>query len=389
MNRILFLIICLMAPFSTISAYADPLSDRLRSIVEINSGTANLSGVKRVQEWFSAELQKLGFSAKLDENGLLVATISGVDSSKPITLLVHVDTVFEPSSTFQEWKLSSDGKQAIGPGVIDAKGGIVIILEGLKRFLADHPKPTFSIRVVSSPAEETGSTPFLETFRVLALDSRIVLGFEPALEDGAIIGSRRGDRWYHVKVVGKESHAGRAHGEGANACVELSAKLAKISWLTDYKRNLTVSVGHIEGGKDKYNIVCGSAEAKIDTRFATIADRDVLHRKISKILKDPFVKGTQTTFELADDCPPFSPSKTSASPIKAYLKAIQMSETKSPISKASGGASDANYFSREGLPVIDGLGAVGGKMHTAEEYVVLSSLETRAAALGEFLKSVH
>ena len=122
------------------------------------------------------------------------------------------------------------------------------------------------IRLICSPTEEIGSPGFQEFFKKQSATSEIVLGFEPSLEDGSIVESRRGNRWYHIHVHGKEGHAGRDHKHGVNAAHELAFKMVQLHQLTDYNRNLTVSVGQISGGT-KYNVICGNAEAKVDVRF--------------------------------------------------------------------------------------------------------------------------
>lgn len=380
LRSLLFISLLCLSPWVSASENSQ---DLLKKWVEMNSGSANQDGVLKIQSELATELKKLGFEVNLDPHYLLIATYTGL-SAKTVTLIAHTDTVFEPSSPFQKWKLSEDGKQASGPGVIDDKGGVVVVLEGLKRFLAQG-KPKFTIRVVSSPTEETGSLHALVTFRKLAKDSWLVLGFEPALDDGSIIESRRGNRWYHIKVSGKEAHAGRAHKDGINACNALANQLSAISKLTDYRKDVTVSIGHIEGGKDKFNIVCGNAEAKVDVRFSDSASRERVHKKILAILNQETVKGAVTTFELADDTPPFAKTPQAQRYLTKYLSIISRIEGKKVESKKSGGAADSNHFSREGAIIIDGLGAVGGKMHTPDEFLNLESLESRSEALKQFL----
>ncbi|WP_394826029.1 M20/M25/M40 family metallo-hydrolase [Pendulispora albinea] len=161
-----------------------PAVARLEDLVRIPSGTANIAGVDAVQERVANDLRKLGFTIQWIANPrgerasgkLLVATLRGTDA-RFVTLVTHADTVFESPGKFE---ISGDSKVARGPGVIDAKGGTVVALLGLERFLA-KTKPRLSIRFVSSPSEETGSAGFLDDFRRFARDSAMVLGFEPAL----------------------------------------------------------------------------------------------------------------------------------------------------------------------------------------------------------------
>ena len=391
-NQIVILIGLLfyVAQTSPAQGKTPELTGALQYMVEISSGTTQSSGVGEVQKLISEKLHELHFQTEIRAGNLLVGTLVG-EKAGEVTFLVHADTVFEESSGFKGFKLSADEQTATGPGVIDDKGGITVALAALKLYLRDHPKPKYSLRVISSPNEEIGSNEFLEDFKKWSAQSILVLGFEPALEDGSIIESRRGNRWYKISIEGRESHSGRAHKEGINACLELSNLLVKLSALTDYSKNITVSVGRIEGGKDKFNIVCGNASAKVDTRFSDFKSRDELHHKIEKILSKSSVHaqsdGTpaKTTYTLANDCPPFSVSKSSKKYIQKYLKIAEKEEGAHLKSLRSDGAADSNYFSRPGLATIDGLGPVGGKMHTKEEFISLKTLETRSSALAKFL----
>lgn len=387
-TRLIFLagFFALSNSLSSAAEKSEALETQLQRLVEINSGTAHVDGVSRIQNWVSTRLKALGFSVEYRADQLLIATLQG-STPKIVTLIVHADTVFEPSGPFQNYTRREDGKRAIGPGVIDAKGGIVVALEGLKRYLS-HGQPKVTLRLISSPSEETGSPGLAEAFRKMAEDSWMVLGFEPALEDGSLIESRRGNRWYEITTRGKEAHAGRAHKDGINACLALASKLTKISKLTRYEKDVTVSIGRMEGGKDKFNIVCSEARAKVDARFSTFPDRDLLHQRIEAILSQEEVAGSKTSFELKDDCPPFSPSERARPYLKTYISFIQNLEDRKIASKISGGSADSNYFSKKGSITIDGLGPVGGKMHTNEEYIELSSLETRSEALHRFLSSL-
>ena len=399
-NKLSLLTLCALA-FTRLGFAEDrPGVGLLKELVEIESGTSQIDEVNHVQDILADHLKKLGFEVLLKANPLgdsksgkfLVATLVG-ENSRYINFVLHADTVFEPKAEFKGFEISPDGKTAKGPGVIDDKGGAVVVLGGIERYLKARPKPAHSLRVISSPSEETGTVGFLEDLQKMADDTFVTLGFEPALDEHTIIESRRGNRWYHIKVTGKEAHAGRAHKEGINACWDLAQKLDLLSRLTDYGKDVTVSIGRMEGGKDKFNIVCGSAEAKVDARFSDLRSRDVLDKKIVAILKKPLVKSaadrkaTTTEFEIADDCPPFSVSKASKPLLERYCQIAGEIEKSTIKSAKSGGGADSSYFAREGGIVIDGLGAVGGKMHTNDEFVVLSSLETRAAALAKFLEA--
>lgn len=372
--------------------------DLLRRISELNSGTRVREGVARVHDILRGELERLGFVCRAIPNPLgaersaplLVGEKRGHDK-RFINFVSHADTLEEPASTARRHRLSSDGTRAIGQGVLDDKAGQVIALAGIAGFLATQAQPRLSLRFVSSPSEEAGSSGFHEEFRRLSKDAVMALGFEPSLEDGSIIESRRGNRWYQIVVEGVEAHSGRAHKSGVNAAHELALKIARLHKLTDYKRDVTLSVGHIRGGREIYNVVCGRAEAKLDLRFSRLSDRDRVHRVIEKILKQSYVtsavgrKRARTSYSIDDDCPSFSATPQSRPFIREYLRAASQLEGRRVKAAHSGGAADCSHMSRPGLIVIDGLGGRGGGMHSAEEFVELTSLETRSQALARLL----
>jgi glutamate carboxypeptidase len=246
---------------------------------------------------------------------------------------------------------------------------------------------------VSSPNEELGSEGFIDFFKTLSKDSFLVLGFEPSLDNGSIIAKRRGNLWYDIETTGLEAHSGRAHKDGINAALELCLKLTEIQKLNDYEKDTTINIGHIEGGKDKYNVVCGWANAKLEARFPSWEEHKRLKTKIEKVLNKNILstqdgkKSAQTKFKITNDCPPLSPISKTKQYLESYLKCVQKFEKRKIAVEQAGGAADTNYFSRPNLCLIDGLGASGGGMHTKNEFVVISSLETRSQALAEFLGS--
>ena len=370
----------------------------LKELVSISSGTADLQGVNQVQEKVSEKLRALGFLVELRNNPSaehhsgkqLVATLKGVDP-RFITFIGHADTVFEKLNPFE---IQPDGKIAKGSGVSDNKGGVVVGISALQYFL-EKGQPHFSLRVIVSPSEETGSGGFGEDLQRYAGDSVMVLGLEPARENGAIVVARKGSRWYTINVTGKEAHAGVDHESGVNACHELAIKLDRLQNLTDYKKGNTVSIGRMEGGKDKFNIVCGEAHAKVDARFTDLEHSKVLFSKIDKILKTDYVHSfktkepSKTTFDGAEYSPPFHLADKTKPLLETYFALVLELEGKPTHGESTGGAGDVNEMDRPGISIMDGLGPVGGGYHTAEEFVVLSTLKTRAQVLARFLEYLN
>jgi glutamate carboxypeptidase len=390
------------AAIFSISAFAQPAPTPspdllfLKEIVSISSGTSDSTGVNRVQEKAAEAFRKLGFTVRLIPNPdakensgkMLVAELSGTKVKEhPITFITHADTVFEKLNPFI---LSDDGKIAHGSGVVDNKGGIAVGVAGLREFV--RTPPAHSLRFIVSPSEETGSHGFAKLFSDFGAEASMMIGLEPGLDDRNYVSSRKGVRWYEIHVKGKESHAGAHHDEGINACYDLSEKLVKLEELTDYKKGNSVSVGRIEGGKDKYNIVCGEAMAKIDVRFKTAANAKKLFHDVEAILAKPYAhsaktkEGSTTTFTIVEDSISMDESKRVGDLMKHYSEIVKKIEGAAVTGEASGGVGDLNSMVHENSLMVDGLGPVGGGMHTQEEFLRVESLATRSQALNQFLQ---
>ncbi len=384
----------------------------LKELVEMDSGTSNITGVNQVIERVARELSFLGMSCQLLDNPkgahlsgqLLIATYEPATAPTKkktfVDLVTHADTVFETASGFTGFVLDQAQGIAKGPGVIDDKGGIVVAIAALREILPKwHAAKTgIPVRLICTPSEETGSPGFHEVLKKLGESSRLALGLEPAMDDGSLIGSRRGNRWYCVHVQGEEAHVGRNAHQGINAAHELAHKITEFARLDDRTRGITVSTGAISGG-DKFNIVCGKAEAKVDVRFEDFKSRDATHAAIEKIIAQPHLTANDSgklpsaRFEIADDCPPVPPAdgevlKIQTLLLKHYGESLKLLEGTAPRTEHSGGAADVNYMSRPGLVILDGLGPVGGGMHRTDEWIRLESLKTRSLALAALLDEV-
>ncbi len=135
----------------------------LKETVDINSGTMNFAGVRKVGAVFEREFKDLGFSTQwldgkpFNRAGHLVAQY-GTHGPK-ILLIGHLDTVFAEDSPFQNMQMLGSDK-ASGPGVTDMKGGDVIIIHALRALRDSRPAAiNMSIRVVLTGDEENSGDP--------------------------------------------------------------------------------------------------------------------------------------------------------------------------------------------------------------------------------------
>src|SRR5262249_28477898 len=147
----------------------------------------------------------------------LVATSTWKTPSEraPIALIGHLDTVFPPG-TFEGYR--RDGDLARGPGVLDMKGGLVVVAWALQAIAeASGLESGPPIRLVVVADEEVGSPEGKGIIEDTIRGAASALVFESGRKADMIITRRKGTGAMTVTAHGKAAHAGNAHKEGANA----------------------------------------------------------------------------------------------------------------------------------------------------------------------------
>jgi glutamate carboxypeptidase len=350
----------------------------LEKIVNINSGTQNTDGLDAVRQVLVPEFEKLGFQVTTDDvgDGHKVVSMVVPDGTPEVLLMGHIDTVFTTDSPSQTYAIQGDS--IAGPGVIDMKAGIVLMLDLLKQFEGTDQLGKFM--VIINDDEEIGSPYSKALVKDLAADVGAGLIFEPGLPGGAVVTSQSGLVWLTLSVEGKASHAGLEPQLGINACVELADKVVRLSKLSDYSRKLSVNVGTISGGT-KPNVVCESAEARIDMRFVEADDRQKTLTAIQAIADEMSVynevlgAAPTATLETVVDIPSMPPS--SAKRLYALLQTAGKTTGQQVSGQHVGYVSDANQLAGTGMDLLVGLGPYGGGMHTDDEFMTISTYQER------------
>jgi glutamate carboxypeptidase len=357
-------------------------SDLLKKVVEINSGTENADGLDEVRKILIPEFESLGYKTTVYDTGSghKVVSFDFPNAGSPQLLMIgHIDTVFPKTSNFQ--KISQDGDHLSGPGVMDMKGGDIMILNLLTDLSAHgNGKILRQIRILLNDDEEIGSPYSQKKFRELATGVPYALIYEPGLPDGAVMSSQGGVHWIELSVTGKTAHAGADFQNGLNACVALSGKLADIAKLTDVKHSLTVNVGTLEGGT-KPNVVCGKASAKIDIRYTDSKKLEVVLKKIKKIADradayNPFLKQAPTA-EIKEIIHVPSLTADSSQRIFATLQSVAKNLGQKIGGEHTAYASDGNQIAPTGIQVLVGMGPCGENPHTDKEFLIVHTYPER------------
>ncbi len=291
----------------------------------------------------------------------------------------HLDTVFPVDHPFQKAD-QIDEMTLKGPGVLDMKGGIVILLHTLKRLEASLWGKKVGWEVLLNTDEEDGSKESRPLLEACAKRVDLALLFEPALPGGALASARKGSFTYKAFCLGKSAHAGRDSSLGVNALFPLARFVAQVEKLQDKKKGAQINLGIMEGGVAA-NIVPNYAEATLNMRAWENQTLETIDQKMQTLARKEGVK-----LELLSSRPP-KPFDAASEALFFKLKEVGK-HLSIPIRwEKTGGVCDGNFFAAAGVPTIDTLGACGLGMHTDQEYIDLSSLEQRIQLTSNFLEA--
>lgn len=359
----------------------------LKQIVTLESPTDDKKAVDACVAFTAKELKKVGCKVtthpQKDSGDLLVAEFTpggAKDADDEILVLTHLDTVW-PVGKIAKMPFYVQGNRLYGPGVLDMKAGLVMLLASLRALHGLNVRPQKKITVFVNSAEETGSPASTDLIRKLARRASLVLCLEPALPGGALKLERKGRLVVRMDVHGRSAHGGTPE-KGVSAVEELVAQIARFKRLR--KGETTVNVGLIGGG-EKPNVVAESAWAVLDIRFWKAAERD----RVLRILREaaPALRGARIKVAVESTTPPLEKTKASE---KLYVRAQEIAGRLGLALKAgkTGGGSDASIAAGLGIPTLDGLGPDGDGLHAENEHLLLPSFVERTALLTELLKSL-
>lgn len=373
------------------------MESALAELVSINSFTENVEGGVKVgqllEELFAIEgLERRrvrSTSGKFADHLVMSSTWDAASGTeRPIALVGHLDTVFPPG-TFEGFR--RDGDLARGPGVLDMKGGLVVVAWALKALAATGVLPSIpGVRVVIVADEEVGSPEGQSVIRDAIQGAQGALVFEAGRKGDLVITRRKGTGALTVIAHGKAAHAGNAHKEGVNAVWALAKVVDRVQALTDYARGVTVNVGKITGGTSK-NTVPDRAEALVDLRFETRADAEALIEAVKKIAEECVAEVPGSRVELQGGIArlPLERTDGSARLMEAYGACARASGLGAGEAALIGGGSDASTSAAMGIASIDGLGPRGIGFHTHDEQIEIGTLLQKAQALARFLASLR
>ena len=364
----------------------------LRDWCAINSGSGNLDGLGAMHAALGEAFAELGEVETVPAAAQQVVTAAGaVVENKigdmlrlvkrpqaPVRVLLagHMDTVFAADHPFQADRYIDDDTLN-APGGADMKGGLLVMLYALKAVERSALAERIGYEILINADEEIGSPGSRAALFDAASRAQFACVYEPAMPDGSLAGARKGSGNYSAIFTGRAAHAGREHHLGSNAVVAAAAFAARVDALTGARDGLTVNVAKIDGGGPN-NVVPDNAVARFNVRVEKPDDADWFAAELKNI---------EAQFNARDGIGVHlhggfgRPPKPMTPQLKAFFEALKKAGVELGLDigwKATGGVCDGNNIAAAGIPVIDTLGARGGDIHSAQEYVRLDSLEERA-----------
>ena len=380
----------------------------LQTAVEINSGTHNFAGVRAVGDLFRKEFDALGFKtswvdgAPFKRAGHLIADHPG--SGPRIILIGHLDTVFEKDSVFQRYQVM-DERLARGPGIIDMKGGDVIIIAALKALKKAGALDPMNVIVVMTGDEEDAGDPQALARAALvnaAKGAKYALGFEDGPGDPKFaVTARRGTSSWKLEVRAKSGHSSQIFREemGYGANYELARIIDGFRQKLAGEEHLTFNPSLILGGTSldlddvlakgaasgKTNVIAERAVAIGDLR--TLSKQQLEHARgvMKQVMVEAPLGHTEASLTFAEGYPSLPPTEGNAKLLAEYDRASR-DVGAGPVTAVSpdrAGAADVSFISDQVPNIIDGIGLMGRDDHSPDELAELATLpsQTKRAAV--------
>jgi glutamate carboxypeptidase len=376
----------------------------LERAVNLNSGTMNVEGVRAMGRMLEPEFAALGFTTRWVEGaawgraGHLIATRPGAGGGPKVLLIGHLDTVFERDSPFQRFEALTDST-ARGPGVIDMKGGDVIMLLALRALAEAGVLDRLAFTAVLTGDEEKSGEPLTLARRDLveAADwADIAIGFEDGDGDPrhAVV-ARRGASGWRLHTSGQPAHSSLIFREevGSGAIYEAARILAAFHDSLGHEPYLTVNPGVFLGGTTiafddqtsrgtafgKTNVIAESTTVAGDLRTLSLEQLERARATMRRIVgASPPHAGAAIEFE--DGYPPLAPSAGN----RRLLEMVDRASRDlglggiEAVDPARAGAADISFTEGRVEMALDAMGLKGEGGHTVRETAILTVLPAQA-----------
>jgi glutamate carboxypeptidase len=381
-----------------VDGYFSAYLDDLRSMVNVDCGTFVPEGVNRIADLMQERFEATGWtverrphapgSGEAQVGDVVIARLRGGLAAdrggRRVMLIGHMDTVF-PAGTVAERPFRREGSLAFGPGVSDMKDGLLAGWYAV-RSLQDAGFDGFdSITYVCNPDEEIGSPFSSAVIAELAPQSDVCFVLEGARENGDIVSARKGVADLVITIHGRAAHAGVEPERGRSATLQGAQTTLALHSLNGRWPDVTVNVGVVVGGT-RPNVVAEHCRLEVDVRALNAGTFEEAVAEAKRVAVDRMVPDVDIELTQRSGFPPMEKTEATAR-LAEQAKAIAAELGFDLNDAATGGASDANKVAGLGVPVLDGLGPIGGADHAPGEWVDLDSVVPRTTLLAAMIAS--
>ena len=376
-----------------LNAYSTTLRDLLITWADLNSGSDNLAGLERMRVKLGDEFAALPAAVVNDiplsgTSAKILRIVVRPEAPRRILLSGHYDTVYAATHPFQSCTLL-DSDKLRGPGVADMKGGLVVMLAALHEFERSPHAAQLGYEILLTPDEETGSVasrPVLEA-AARSKQNAFALVFEPARSNGNLVKSRKGTGLFTLTCHGRAAHAGRDPDSGRNAILALAELLPHVHALNRELPGVMLNIGSIRGG-GAVNIVPDFATAELNLRITHATDEARVLDRLNDIVAPTNAReGFRVEISGRFNRPPKEITPFEEKLFAAWQSCARARGVSLDWEHVAGG-SDGNLFSASGLANLDGLGPVGDRLHSPDEFVHLPSLLERSQIAAQVLSGI-
>ena len=365
----------------------------LKSLVDIESGSADREGLDRISDLIGKRLRELGGKVEFIEPGaeiykmfdtpekigrMVRGTFTGTGTKK-ILLIAHMDTVY-PRGMLVQQPFEVKGDRAYGLGIGDDKHGITVILHALSILKAMDYRRYRTLTVLINGDEEVSSPASRFVITKAGGEHDVVLSFESSTVDTDQVRlATSGIAAATINVRGRGSHAGSAPERGVNALYELSHQVLNARDLSRPKEGLQVNWTLAKAGIVR-NMIPPGAQAQADIRVDRVSDYDGVEKELQERIKNKLLPETEVTLEFERRRPPLQATDASRALAKHAQQVYSEIGRKLTVrDRPTGGGTDAAFAALSTkAPVLEGFGLqTFGAHSTNAEYVLLDSIEPR------------
>jgi glutamate carboxypeptidase len=383
--------------------------DFLRELTRISSDSGDPAGLRYAAEYLAAALREHGLATEIrdetpavDSPPLPVLYARGPDTTQGHLLLIgHLDTVLPAMEPHL------DGDRLVATGAIDMKGGLAAFVGALDLLRDRGQRPPADLMLVVVPDEEVGGALSRAAVRRWGETARALWVLEPGEPAGdgeTLVAGRRGMFEWRLDVRGQAAHSGLHYWGGRSALAAAARWVAEAEALSQPEGGPTINAGRFVGGDSSFvedlathhpllgtdrqlNVVPDRAIVEGEARFLRPSEGQELERRLETLARDVAVAtGTEISFAASLFIPPVDPRGPHCGICHRAAALAADRGWRLGIEEERGGISFPNFLPDPSrIPILDGLGPVGGGMHTREEYVELGSLAKRIVLLADLL----